>query len=175
MTSRFSSTDTHFREGNETAMASHKPRFVPITSNVPLLPKMTEESAPKKKQKASRREDTSSYRPLNETDREKVLVKSRAAATKSRRKRKMLEQELEDRLRTVQTVNMTLRQAMQGLHLELSSLQALCFNHVNCDCIQIRDHIWKYIGQSLSSDSDQESFVDFLPNWDATWGETIQY
>lgn len=94
-----------------------------------------------KKPASSRSQDANNFRPLSDVDRERFLVKSREAASKSRKKRKMFEQSLGEQCRHIQSENNALRCTVDHLQEEVAALKSLCLQHVDCDCYQIRNHI----------------------------------
>jgi len=88
--------------------------------------------------------------------REQYLAKNKAAASKSREKRKIMEHKLEDKLRLLQAENTVLKHSIDKLRDEIVAIKYMCLQHVNCDCSRIREHMYQLLDNRLKRDSVSE-------------------
>ena len=121
------------------------------------------EPAPKKQRlaeagtgtrKKSARRARNGYKPVSgdensdsegDRKRERFLERNRAAATRSRRKKKDLEGILEARARELSASNSRLSASLMSLQGEIFELKSECLRHTNCNCEAIRNYMTRDI------------------------------
>lgn len=113
------------------------------------LPAKTENEEVKTRANPGARRKTRSRPQRSQTpsDREQYLAKNRAAANKSRKKKKEWIQGLESDLEKKRTRNNSLKAAVDFLRRERAAIKAMCLQHLDCDCSDIR----AYMRSSLDS------------------------
>jgi len=76
----------------------------------------------------------------------KFLERNRAAASKSRRKKKDMEDILEARARELSESNSRLSASLLSLRGEVLELKSECLRHTNCNCQAIRNYMIRDVG-----------------------------
>jgi hypothetical protein len=92
-----------------------------------------------KSEHAVEAEDTRNSKKVQE--REELLARNRAAASKSRQKKKEFVAELEERSRDLATQNKVLHVTVATLKNEMLDLKDKCLRHMSCECEDIRQYL----------------------------------
>ena len=115
--------------------------------------------AAKRTRKSTRKprdqEEKEEQKPLDEK-RHKFLERNRVAASKCRQKKKEYTQSLEDRARTLDQANRTLRASLTSHEDEYQFLVNQMLKHTDCSCTDIREFVIKK-SQALTSASASDA------------------
>lgn len=99
-----------------------------------------------------------------EVKRLKFLERNRQAALKCRQKKKLWEQELQERSDQVEQRNKELRATVQQLKEEALALKSQLLAHTECDCTLIRDYLTKSDAFKLFSPTSYSTMPNATTN-----------
>ena len=101
-----------------------------------------------KSEHATEAEDTRDRKKGQE--REELLARNRAAASKSRQKKKEFVTKLEERSRDLATQNKVLHVTVATLRNEMLDLKDKCLRHMSCECEDIRQYLARSVMRKSS-------------------------